>query len=83
VPKLGTYRATVLQPRTRGSRSRRLRHANGPSDISKHFKRLLTVAGLPAIRIHDLRQSCATLLLAQGWMRERSDSLAREGRCQS
>ena len=37
-----------------------------PSNINKHFKRLLKAAGLPAIRIHDLRHSCATLLLAQG-----------------
>jgi integrase len=27
---------------------------------------LLTAAGLPAIRVHDLRHTAATLLLAQG-----------------
>ena len=27
---------------------------------------MLTAAKLPTMRIHDLRQSCATLLLAQG-----------------
>jgi integrase len=36
------------------------------SNVSKDFKRLLRAAGLPPIRIHDLRHSCATLLLAQG-----------------
>lgn len=30
------------------------------------FKALLKDAELPSIRLHDLRQSCATLLLAQG-----------------
>ena len=29
------------------------------------FKRLLASASLPAIRFHDLRHSCASLLLAQ------------------
>ena len=37
-----------------------------PCNLNKHFKALLAAAGLPAIRIHDLRHSCATLLLAQG-----------------
>ena len=30
------------------------------------FSRLLEAAGLPCVRFHDLRHSCATLLLAQG-----------------
>lgn len=30
------------------------------------FKRLLAKAGLPSIRFHDLRHTCATLALAQG-----------------
>ena len=30
------------------------------------FKALLVAAALPNIRLHDLRHSCATLLLAQG-----------------
>jgi integrase len=30
------------------------------------FKKILTKAELPDIRFHDLRHSCATLLLAQG-----------------
>lgn len=34
--------------------------------ISKHFKPLLRDAGLPDIRIYDLRHTCATLLLAAG-----------------
>jgi integrase len=28
-----------------------------------HFKPLLKKAGLPAIRLHDLRHTCATILL--------------------
>ncbi len=36
-----------------------------PSDLSREFKRLLMQAGLPEhIRFHDLRHSCATLLMA-------------------
>lgn len=34
--------------------------------ISRHFKPLLERAGLPDIRFHDLRHTCATLLLGQG-----------------
>jgi len=39
--------------------------------LSKHtlipqFKKHLTRAGLPAVRFHDLRHSCASLLVAQG-----------------
>lgn len=33
---------------------------------ARHFKPLLTAAGLPSIRLYDLRHSCATLLLAAG-----------------
>ncbi|MCL4310712.1 MAG: site-specific integrase [Actinomycetota bacterium] len=32
----------------------------------RHFKMLLRKAGLPDIRFHDLRHSCASLLLVQG-----------------
>ena len=35
-------------------------------NLRKAFRRLITSAGLPKVRIHDLRHSCATLLLAQG-----------------
>ena len=41
----------------------------GPIDattLSYHFKRLLAKAGLPHFRIHDLRHSCASILLAAG-----------------
>ena len=31
-----------------------------------HFKPLLKYAGLPEIRFHNLRQTCATLLLSRG-----------------
>jgi len=34
--------------------------------VTRRFKAVLATHGLPAIRIHDLRHSCATLLLAQG-----------------
>jgi integrase len=35
-------------------------------NVRRAFKELLTAAKLPKIRIHDLRHTCATLLLAQG-----------------
>ncbi len=36
-------------------------------NLFRHFKRLLTHAGLPqTVRFHDLRHSCATFLIAQG-----------------
>ena len=34
--------------------------------VTDRFHRLLDRAGLPQRRFHDLRHSCATLLLAQG-----------------
>ncbi len=34
--------------------------------LERHFKKLLSAAGLPAMRIHDLRHSAATLLLKMG-----------------
>jgi integrase len=38
-----------------------------PSNLrQKSFARLLQEAGLPHIRFHDLRHTCAMLLLAQG-----------------
>ena len=36
------------------------------SNVTKAFHELLATAGLPRIRIHDLRHTAATLLLAQG-----------------
>ena len=33
--------------------------------VTKHFQRLVKAAGLPHMRFHDLRHSCATLLLVQ------------------
>jgi integrase len=35
-------------------------------NVRRDFKSLLTAAKLPKIRIHDLRHTCATLLLVQG-----------------
>ena len=43
--------------------------AGGPLDsrnVTRDFQRALTKAGLPHMRFHDLRHSCASLLLAQG-----------------
>jgi integrase len=37
-----------------------------PRNVTRKFKALLAAAKLPNIRLHDLRHSCATLLLAQG-----------------
>jgi integrase len=38
-----------------------------PSDLSRHFKLVLKEAGLPKhTRFHDLRHSCATLLIVMG-----------------
>src|SRR5262245_26109709 len=37
-----------------------------PRNVTREFKALLTGANLPNIPLHDLRHSCATLLLAQG-----------------
>jgi len=35
-------------------------------DVLRQFARVLTAAGISHMRFHDLRHSCATLLLAQG-----------------
>ena len=37
-----------------------------PDYVSDHFKILLRINELKSIRFHDLRHSCASLLLAQG-----------------
>ena len=37
-----------------------------PRNATRSFKRVLLKGGLPEIRFHDLRHSCATLLLMQG-----------------
>ncbi len=34
--------------------------------VNRSFKPLLEKAGLPEIRFHDLRHTCATLLLSRG-----------------
>ena len=36
------------------------------SRVHKEFRALLTKADLPLMRLHDLRHTCATLLIAQG-----------------
>ena len=35
--------------------------------VSQHFKRLLEWNNLPHIRFHDLRHSCASILLSSGF----------------
>jgi len=40
--------------------------AMDPRNVTREFKNVLTLNKLPSIRLHDLRHSCATLLLAQG-----------------
>lgn len=37
-----------------------------PSSVSQQFRRVLERGELPRIRVHDLRHTCATLLLAKG-----------------
>lgn len=37
-----------------------------PSQVSKHFRLILQRAGLPHVRLHDLRHTHATLMLAAG-----------------
>ena len=37
-----------------------------PRNFTRSFKQLLVKLGLPELRLHDLRHSCASLLLAQG-----------------
>ena len=34
----------------------------GPSNLLRHYRLLLTCAGLAHVRLHDLRHTCATLL---------------------
>jgi integrase len=36
------------------------------TNVTRRFQRLLAAAGIPQRRFHDLRHSCATVLLAQG-----------------
>jgi integrase len=37
-----------------------------PSNVSRSFDRLVKLAGVPRIRVHDLRHTAATLLLSAG-----------------
>ena len=38
----------------------------GPAYLSEHFRLLVRQAGLPPVRLHDLRHGSATLSLAAG-----------------
>lgn len=42
------------------------RHTTRPRNLTGRYKALLKAAALPRIRFHDLRYSCASLLIAQG-----------------
>ena len=37
-----------------------------PFHVSRRFKKLLNLAGLPSMRYHDLRHGAASLMAAQG-----------------
>jgi integrase len=37
-----------------------------PWTLTRKFERILKRAGLPHIRFHDLRHTCATLMLCEG-----------------
>jgi integrase len=37
-----------------------------PYTLTGKFERILKCAGLPQIRFHDLRHTCATLMLCEG-----------------
>ena len=37
-----------------------------PNTLTKHFHKLIALASLPSIRIHDLRHTAATLMLSNG-----------------
>ncbi len=39
---------------------------SGTNLLGRHVKPLLERAGMPAIRLHDLRHTCATILLMAG-----------------
>ena len=41
-------------------------HAGHPMTLHRSFKRSFKAAGLPDMRIHDLRHTAATLLLGEG-----------------
>ena len=42
-------------------------HLYSPDYISHRFRTLLKQHGLPHIRFHELRHSCASILIAAGW----------------
>lgn len=37
-----------------------------PSYVTDHFRQKIARSGLPKLRFHDLRHTCATLLLREG-----------------
>ena len=71
-PGRGRYGARPSLPGRSGvpAPSARAREPDGgpwyPDDITQEFNRLVAACGLPKIRLHDLRQNVASLLLATG-----------------
>ena len=51
-----------------------------PNYVTKKFKELLQDKNLRVIRLHDLRHSCASLLLHLGYNMKRCSALARSRR---
>lgn len=66
-PKAGSERVLALGPDATAEVFTRpdglLVH---PDYVTRHFARLIAQAGLPPIRVHDLRHGAATLALASG-----------------
>jgi hypothetical protein len=56
----------VPRRRGRASSSARAQPLDYRTVVRRHFKPLLANAGLPNIRLYDLRHTCATLLLSRG-----------------
>jgi integrase len=42
------------------------RHGREPRNLSRTFEQLVRRSGVRQVRFHDLRHTCASLLLAQG-----------------
>ncbi len=56
----------MIDPRSSGVSGPNSSSKGGQELVNRSFKSLLTKASLPNIRFHDLRHTCATLLLGKG-----------------